>query len=145
MEDSSGWKRIEGDFGKFWLIMEIPPPQCPSFPFIPLIPKQALRRNDFYLKGHAINGMKQSMEGWGCFFSRKKLDVCGRGMRIGYGISQGRCMRAARGLGAVGNDTYLGTRSCSFRNTSKWTEGVYLRLLGRTIYRVSTTILWYFF
>jgi hypothetical protein len=23
--------------------MEIPPPQCPSFPFIPLIPKQALK------------------------------------------------------------------------------------------------------
>jgi hypothetical protein len=42
MEDSSGWKRIEGDFGKFWLIVEIPPPQCLSFPFIPLIPKQAL-------------------------------------------------------------------------------------------------------
>jgi hypothetical protein len=42
MEDSSGWNRIEGDFEKFWLIMEIPPPQCPSFPFIPLIPKQAL-------------------------------------------------------------------------------------------------------
>jgi hypothetical protein len=42
MEDSSGWKRIEGDFGKFWLIMEIPPPQYPSFPFISLIPKQAL-------------------------------------------------------------------------------------------------------
>jgi hypothetical protein len=42
MEESSGWKRIEGDFGKFWLIMEIPPPQYPSFPFIPLIPKQAL-------------------------------------------------------------------------------------------------------
>jgi hypothetical protein len=42
MEESSGWKRIEGDFGKFRLIVEIPPPQCPSFPFIPLIPKQAL-------------------------------------------------------------------------------------------------------
>jgi hypothetical protein len=42
MEDWSGWKRIEGDFEKFWLIMEIPPPQSPSFPFIPLIPKQAL-------------------------------------------------------------------------------------------------------
>jgi hypothetical protein len=42
MEESSGWKRIEGNFGKFWLIMEIPPPQYPSFPFIPLIPKQAL-------------------------------------------------------------------------------------------------------
>jgi hypothetical protein len=42
MEESSRWKRIEGDFGKFWLIMEIPPPQYPSFPFIPLIPKQAL-------------------------------------------------------------------------------------------------------
>jgi hypothetical protein len=42
MEESSGWKRIEGDFGKFLLIMEIPPPQYPSFPFIPLIPKQAL-------------------------------------------------------------------------------------------------------
>jgi hypothetical protein len=45
MEDWSGWKRIEGDFGKFWVIMEIPPPQCPSFPFIPLIPKQAPKRN----------------------------------------------------------------------------------------------------
>jgi hypothetical protein len=43
MEESSGWKRVEGDFGKFLLIMEIPPPQYPSFPFIPLIPKQALR------------------------------------------------------------------------------------------------------
>jgi hypothetical protein len=42
MQESSGWKRIEGDFEKFWLIMEIPPPQYPSFPFIPLIPKQAL-------------------------------------------------------------------------------------------------------
>jgi hypothetical protein len=41
MEESSGWKRIEGDFWKFWLIMEISPPQSPSFPFIPLIPKQA--------------------------------------------------------------------------------------------------------
>jgi hypothetical protein len=41
MEDSSGWKRIEWDFGKF--IVEIPPPQCPSFPFIQLIPKQCLR------------------------------------------------------------------------------------------------------
>jgi hypothetical protein len=45
MEDWSGWKSIEWDFGKFWVIMEIPPPQCPSFPFIPLIPKQALRRS----------------------------------------------------------------------------------------------------
>jgi hypothetical protein len=43
MEESSGWKRIEGDFRKFWLIIEIPPPQYPSFPFIPLIPKQALK------------------------------------------------------------------------------------------------------
>jgi hypothetical protein len=43
MEESSGWKRVEGDFGKVLLIMEIPPPQYPSFPFIPLIPKQALR------------------------------------------------------------------------------------------------------
>jgi hypothetical protein len=43
MEESSGWKRIEGDFGKFWLITEIPPPQYPLFPFIPLVPKQALR------------------------------------------------------------------------------------------------------
>jgi hypothetical protein len=42
MEDPSGWKRIEGDFGKFSLTAEIPPPQCPSFPFIPLILKQAL-------------------------------------------------------------------------------------------------------
>jgi hypothetical protein len=41
MEESSGWNKIEGDFGKFWLIMEIPPPQYPSFPFIPLITKQA--------------------------------------------------------------------------------------------------------
>jgi hypothetical protein len=46
MEDSSGWKRIERNFGKFGLIMEIPPPQCPSFPFIPLIPKQALKRRN---------------------------------------------------------------------------------------------------
>jgi hypothetical protein len=44
MEDSSEWKRIEWDFGKFVLIVKIPPPQCPSFPFIPLIPKQALSR-----------------------------------------------------------------------------------------------------
>jgi hypothetical protein len=43
MEESSGWERIEGDFEKFWLIMEIPPPQYPSFPFVPLIPKQALK------------------------------------------------------------------------------------------------------
>jgi hypothetical protein len=42
-EESSVWKRIEGDFEKFWLIMEIPPPQYLSFPFIPLIPKQALK------------------------------------------------------------------------------------------------------
>jgi hypothetical protein len=27
--------------------MEIPPPQCPSFPFIPLIPKQALKDHLF--------------------------------------------------------------------------------------------------
>jgi hypothetical protein len=43
MEESSGWKRIQGDFGKFWLIIEITPPQYPSFPFIALIPKQALK------------------------------------------------------------------------------------------------------
>jgi hypothetical protein len=43
MEESSGWKRIQEDFEKFWLIMEIPPPQYPLFPFIPLVPKQALK------------------------------------------------------------------------------------------------------
>jgi hypothetical protein len=37
-------EEVEGDFGKFSLIMEIPPPQCPSFPFIPLIPEQALKK-----------------------------------------------------------------------------------------------------
>jgi hypothetical protein len=46
MEDWSGWERIEGDFGKFWVIMEIPPLQHPSFPFIPLIPKQARKNVD---------------------------------------------------------------------------------------------------
>jgi hypothetical protein len=43
---NGGFKWMEEDwrgFWKFWLIVEIPPPQCPSFPFIPLIPKQALR------------------------------------------------------------------------------------------------------
>jgi hypothetical protein len=30
--------------------MEIPPPQCPSFPFVPLIPKQHLK------VGHRIRG-----------------------------------------------------------------------------------------
>jgi hypothetical protein len=29
--------------------MEISPPQCPSFPFIPLIPKQALRKDGIVL------------------------------------------------------------------------------------------------
>jgi hypothetical protein len=42
IEKSSGWKRIEGDFGKFSLIMEIPPPQYLLFPFIALVPEQAL-------------------------------------------------------------------------------------------------------
>jgi hypothetical protein len=42
MEESSRWKRIEKVFEKFSLIMEIPPPQYPLFPFIPLVAKQAL-------------------------------------------------------------------------------------------------------
>jgi hypothetical protein len=36
---------MEDDGRGFWKILtynEIPPPQYPSFPFIPLIPKQAL-------------------------------------------------------------------------------------------------------
>jgi hypothetical protein len=32
--------------------MEISPPQCPSFPFIPLIPKQALRVSTACLQIH---------------------------------------------------------------------------------------------
>jgi hypothetical protein len=32
--------------------MEIPPPQYPSFPFIPLIPKQALRDSDLFRVGN---------------------------------------------------------------------------------------------
>jgi hypothetical protein len=39
MEESSGWKRIEGDFGKFSYNGN-PPPQYPSFPFIPLFPNK---------------------------------------------------------------------------------------------------------
>jgi hypothetical protein len=31
---------IEEDFAKFWLTVEIPPPQCFSFPFVTPIPKQ---------------------------------------------------------------------------------------------------------
>jgi hypothetical protein len=36
-------RESNGDFRKFWLTVEITPPQCPSFSFVPLIPKQVLR------------------------------------------------------------------------------------------------------
>jgi hypothetical protein len=63
---NGGIKWMEEDWKGFWEILTYngnSSTQYPLFLFIPLVPKQALRRNDFYLKGHAINGMKQSMEG----------------------------------------------------------------------------------
>jgi hypothetical protein len=64
MEESSGWKKIEGDFGKFWLIMEITPPQYPSFPFIPPFPKQALseRGSGGLLEGNIDSRINTSTE-----------------------------------------------------------------------------------
>jgi hypothetical protein len=73
MEDSSGWKRIEGDFEKFWLIVEIPPPQCLSFPFIPLISKQGLREKISSRLRTPPNPMHQwkGLHQWEDFFGDK--------------------------------------------------------------------------
>jgi hypothetical protein len=53
---NEGFKWMEKDwrdFGKFWLIVEIPPPQCTSFPFIPTSSKQALRESKQALRESA--------------------------------------------------------------------------------------------
>jgi hypothetical protein len=58
-----GWKRIERDFGKFWLIVEIPPPQCPLFLFIPLIPKQALEDDPAYSQNPGMRPIFSTFRG----------------------------------------------------------------------------------
>lgn len=60
------------------------------------------------------------------FFSPKKRDSCwwDEADRVRDKPGQAGACVPARGLRTVGNDTYLWTGYCSFRDTFKGTEGV---------------------